>query len=418
MDSQEPALRAQDFHEALKDTASFGPIEVAFGNTILIGKAATLAMHLKGLIFIDDYQSLQYAAAELGISGIELQRVLQELEILDFISVIRNGSRISRIDIRVPEFRSGYEDLSRRWTDLSPTETEAAGIDVLSKLLTLPMTEKELQGLGISDQDLSIMQDVMKHGQLIQSQVLSGERLTFSPLAVDNNPAAYLRWSQIYKDDVGTVLNTLGSNQGLPLSSNLIQPSNAVNEAVATGVLMPVTVNGATGTEQFLFAPRGGLSPDRRIIMDKARAILASVRYGQNFAAGRPIKYPRAILQQLRDSKQFKRGHPDLESQYSLLVEKLIGVPIKTGSNRWNFKIQDTEENMSALNLAIDMLELGQTPTASINRDAQKALLTPRGYRGPITSRPRLTSQVAESPATRADIMRKLSNLSRGVVDA
>ncbi|MGA2667920.1 MAG: hypothetical protein ABSF32_03275, partial [Ignavibacteria bacterium] len=55
-------LRAQDFHESLKNTTTFGPKEVKFKKTILIGKAATLAMHLRGLLYIDIYEHLEYAA--------------------------------------------------------------------------------------------------------------------------------------------------------------------------------------------------------------------------------------------------------------------------------------------------------------------------------------------------------------------
>ena len=42
------ALRAQDFHESLKETRAFGPKDAYFEKTLLIGKAATLAMHFKG----------------------------------------------------------------------------------------------------------------------------------------------------------------------------------------------------------------------------------------------------------------------------------------------------------------------------------------------------------------------------------
>jgi hypothetical protein len=63
------SLRAQDFHEGLRDVKRFGPMERDLGNTLLIGKAATLASHLKGLLQVEDHTSLIYLAAELGISS-------------------------------------------------------------------------------------------------------------------------------------------------------------------------------------------------------------------------------------------------------------------------------------------------------------------------------------------------------------
>jgi hypothetical protein len=410
------ALRAQDFHEALKETTAFGPTEVHFGKTLLIGKAASLAMHFKGLPYIDDYNSLKYAAAELGIRALELPAVLHELEVVDFVSLVKSDDQIKRVDIRVPEFRNGYEELSNRWSELKPTETEQAGVSTLSNLLTLPIKESELANLGVSSTDLAVLKDVMEAGQLIRFQTVSGNRFIYSPLAVDSNPLPYLQWTTKHSDKVAELLKILTANQGLPLSASVISSNKVVEDAILTGVLMPVRIQGATGEQKFIFAPKGGLQPEERIIMDKARAILASVRYGQHFAAGRPIKYPRYILQQLRDYKRFKRGHPDLYSQYSLLTEKLIGKPVKESSDKWNFQIIETTENIQALDVAIDMLEIGESPTTQINLEARKALLGTHGYLGPTSARPRLAPTIEGSPETRADILEKMIKLGRGIV--
>jgi hypothetical protein len=416
VDRKNAALRAQDFQEALKETTVFGPTEVHFGKTLLIGKAASLAMHFKGLPYIDDYNSLQYAAAELGIRSLELPAVLHELEVVNFVSLVKSDDQIKRVDIRVPEFRNGYEELSTRWSDLKPTETEQAGVLTLNNLLTLPMKESELANLGVSSTDLAVLRDVMQAGQLIRFETVSGNRFLYSPLAVDSNPLPYLRWTTKHSDKVAELLKILTANQGLPLSAPAISSNKVVEDAILTGVLMPVRIQGATGEQKFIFAPQGGLQPEERIIMDKARAILASVRYGQNFAAGRPIKYPRAILQQLRDHKRFKRGHPDLNAQYSLLTEKLIGRPVEESSDKWNFEIIETSENMQALDIAIDMLEIGESPTTQINLEARKALLGSCGYLGPTSARPRLAPTIEGSAETRAEILKKIIELGRGIV--
>jgi len=138
MDSLLIGLRAQDFHESLKNTTTFGPKDVHYKNTLLIGKAAALAMHLRGLLYINNYTQLEYAAASLGISSLELPLVLDELEEVDFVSIVRLGSKIHRIDIRVPEFRSGYTDLGERLKLLKPSEVELASIHLLSKLYDGP----------------------------------------------------------------------------------------------------------------------------------------------------------------------------------------------------------------------------------------------------------------------------------------
>jgi len=419
MDSLLIGLRAQDFHESLKNTTTFGPKDVHYKNTLLIGKAATLAMHLRGLLYIDNYQQLEYAAASLGISSLELSTVLRELEVMDFISVAPSGDTIRRIDIRVPQFRSGYTELGERWKGLFPSEIEQASIALLDRLYKGPFEKTTLlSSMGLDETQESIMLDVMESGSLAATQTVEGQPLIYTPLAVDGNPTLYLQWAQSFPDEVANAIETLRNHQGLPLNDRLLTSNPALTAAISTGVLMPVEVNGATGEQHFVFAPHGTLTQEESIIMDKARAILSCVRYGQKFAAGTPIRDPRLILERLRDHKRFKRGHPDLLTQYGLLVEKLIGHPVDEGSGRWNFEIDDTEENIKALNVALEMLKHGETPSARISLEAQKALLNPSGYQGPISTRARmhLSKGIHSSPKTRADIIHTMADLTRGVI--
>lgn len=399
MDSLLIGLRAQDFHESLKNTSAFGPKDVHYKKTLLIGKAAVLAMHLRGLLYVKDYTQLEYAAASLGISSLELPTVLRELEEVSFISIVQAGSIIRRVDIRVPEFRSGYTDLGERLKQLHPSEIEQASIEILSKLYNGPSDKATLlNSTGLDNTQKSIMIDVMESGVLVATQTVEGQPLMYTPLAVDGNPTLYLKWAKKFPSEVAQVIETLKKYQGSPLNDLTISNNPALNDAISTGMLMPVEVIGSTGTQRFVFAPQGGLSQEENIILDKARAILACVRYGQKFAAGRPIKYPGLILERLRDYKRFKQGHP-----------------IDEGNGRWNFEIDDTEENMKALNVALEMLEYGVAPSAKIDLEAQKALLSSSGYQCPISTRLRLSKDIRSSPKTRAEIIHQMGNLVRGV---
>jgi hypothetical protein len=373
-------------------------------------------MHLRGLLYIQEYVQLEYAAASLGISSLELPGVLLELEEIDFISIVRSGDTIRRIDIRVPEFRSGYTDLGERWKQLKPSEIEEASVDTLNRLYAGPSEKSALlKSIGLDVTQESIMIDVMESGSLISKQTVDGLPLIYTPLAVDGNPSVYLQWAQKFPGEVANVMAILRANQGMSLKDRQLKRNTAFNDAVLTGVLMPVEVNGATGKQGFVFAPHGTLSPEENVIMDKARAIVSCVRYGQRFAAGRPIKYPRLIIERLRDRKRFKRSHPDLFSQYGLLAEKLIAHPFEEGSGRWNIQIDDTDENMKALDVSLEMIEHGESPSARIDLEAKKALLNSSGYQGPISTRMRLSKTMQSSPKTRAEIIRQMGNLVRGV---
>ena len=365
---------AQDFHESLRVTSVSGPKEVAFEHTLLIGKAACLAMHLKGLLYVDNLTQLKYVAASLGIPALELPAVIRVLEDVAFVSVVKSGEEIKRVECRIPEFRSGYEDLGERWLQLRPTEVERAGVSSLTELYRTPVLLPDFKAslTGLSKPDFAILKDVMQSGQLLNIQPVDGQQIVYTPLAVDGNPALYLQWVKRFPADVQSVMKTLLAHQGLALVDPRVAGSFSLTDAISTGVLMPVQVDGATGTQRFVFAPKGGLTPEERAILDKARAIVACVRYGQGFAQGRPIKYPRAILDQLRTYKTFRRGHPDLFTQYGLLVEKLIGHPVDEGRGHWNFRVSDTPENMKALDIASDMVEHGESPATHIDVEAQK----------------------------------------------
>jgi hypothetical protein len=417
MDKVQIALRAQDFHESLRVTSVFGPKEVAFEHTLLIGKAACLAMHLRGLLYVDNLSQLKYVAASLGIPALELPAVLRVLEDVAFVSVVKSGDEIKRVDCRIPEFRSGYDDLGERWQQLKPTEVERAGITSLADLYRTPASLADFKSSlgGLSKPDFAILKDVMQSGQLLNIQPVDGQQIVYTPLAVDGNPALYLQWVKRFPAEVQSVMKTLLDHQGLALVDPRVSGAPALTDAIGTGVLMPVQVNGSTGAQRFVFAPKGGLKPEERTILDKARAIVACIRYGQGFAHGRSIKYPRAILDQLRTYKTFRKGHPDLFTQYGLLIEKLIGHPVDEGGGYWNFRVNDTPENIKALDVAIEMMEHGESPTAHIDIEAQKALLTSDAYLSPISTRPKLATDVAASTETKAEMIRQIAKIARGM---
>lgn len=409
-------LRSQDYHESLRTVGTFMPKDVHFKKTLLIGKAASLAMHLRGLLYIDNYQHLEIAAVSLGIGSLELDLVLKQLEAVDFISVVRDSSdRIKRVDIRVPEFRSGYKDLGSRWTDLSPSEIEQAGVSALDTLYGGPRPSKMIKGmLGLGDSEYSMMSEVMEAGNLLVTQTVDGVPMSYTPLAIDGNHSAYLQWAKKFPKEVNTVVNALRTSQGTPLTNSLVQSNPALADAVHTGVLMPVQVSGSTGVQHFLFAPHGGLDKSERAVLDKARAIVSCVRYGQSFAAGRPIRNPQLIISTLRDKKKFSRGHPDLFAQYGLLVEKMIGTPVDEGGGRWNFQIHETPENMKALQVASEMIEHGDAPSTGLDLEAQKALLGPSNYFSPPSARPILAKQIAPSRESSAVMIREMAKMIRG----
>src|SRR5437870_3181301 len=134
MDAAAIGLRCQDFHDSLRNTVATPAKEVSFEQTLLIGKAASLAMHLRGLPLVANMTQLKYAASQLGIGSLELDAVLRELEVIDFVLVSKSSTGERQVVVRVPVFSSGYSILGERWKDSRPSEVEQAAVGALETL--------------------------------------------------------------------------------------------------------------------------------------------------------------------------------------------------------------------------------------------------------------------------------------------
>lgn len=412
-------IRAQEFHEGLKDIVNFPLKDMYLPKTMLVGKAATLATHLKGLDYVSDYQALIGLASQLGISGIELRRVLRELEEVDFATVIETNAEVKRLELRIPELRSGYEELGERWLQLRPDEIEQASISTLENIAFFPQKEAEIKSkLGLDDKDFDVVLTVGKSGLLIDRYTDEGGDILYSPLTVDEKPSALLTLAQQYPEDqIVQVLKRVQGYQGVPIEKLSEVNKNFASQAMRLGALCPVQITSGMPGKTFLFMPRGGLRREERVILEKARAILACVRYGEHYAQIRPIHFPLAILETLRDRKSFKRSRSDFPEQYGLLVIQQIGriEPDKWRSGFFNFHLIDTPENMLALNIAIELLQTGLSPTSKLEVDAFALLDVGGRFSGTLSTRAKLGREVTLSRETTRDYLQKLSKLIRGV---
>jgi hypothetical protein len=405
----------------LKDVTAFGPKEAHMQNTLLIGKAGSLASHLKGLNYVDDIKALTYLAAELGITGFELKYVLKELEEVDFATIVGTESKIKRIELRIPEFRDGYEDLGERWLQLKPTEIEHASIQVLETVASFPQKEELIKNkLGLDNKAFNTILTIGSTGALVDKyETEEDESILYSPLTVEEEPSALLSLAKKFPEDlIVTVLKEVQKQQGIPLTAMRVTDPNVVTEAVLLGVLCPIRITSGSQERTFLFTPKGRLRKEERVILEKARAILACVRYGEHYADVKKILYPKRILETLRDKKRFAYPRPDFPEQYGLLVTMQIGF-IEKDKRRpgfFNFFLHDTKENLHALDIAIDLLELGTSPKSKLEVDAKEFLSVGGTFSGTLPSRSKMGKGVSRSKGMARDILKEISKLARGVI--
>ncbi|TWA72913.1 hypothetical protein FBZ82_102515 [Azospirillum brasilense] len=420
IDNSVIAVRSQQFHEGLREFLAFGPKEVYLSNTILTGKAASLASHIKGIDYIKDVMALRYLAAELGIAGLELESVIRTLEEVDFVKVVGSARNPERLDVRVPELRSSYYELGEYWKTLKPTDAEAAAIILLESVSSFPQTYDQMKSsLGLDQPLLNTILDISKDGALVDTLVKGGERVLYSPLSTEGKPDAVLALCKRHPElEIVSAFEEVRSYQGLPLNAIKGASANVLKNGLRLGVLSPYTVKYAGVEHQFAFTPRGGLQPEEMIILEKARAILAGVRCGQHFAGNGKIKYPEAIIRTLINEKKFRYPRTDIPEQYSLLITKGIAriEPDRFRSGYWHLHFIDTPENIRAANLAIDMLGSGDIQTTQITVDAKDFFDISGSCLGTLPSRARLTKAPTVSDELQSAILVELSKIQMGIV--
>lgn len=410
IDNYTVGLRVLDIEHGFRETRPDGLVQTELGTSLLMGKALNLALHIRGFNVIKDYKGLSYAAAELGVNSTELPAVLAELQEIEWVRLVGSGRSIKRVEVLVPELRDGFEVVGQRWRDLSPTELEEASVLALAEAVIRPYSQITLNSeLGLSKALSETVLEVGEAGTFLRVYRLdTGERIVYSPLYGDSNPEKAVELVKKYGDQrVRTLIESVRNQQGLPVER--LKGDAFVREAIRSGLVMAPAVK----DKQFAFTPQQGLLPEETIILDKARAIVSCVRYGQNYAEITKIFSPKAIVDALISRKRLN-PHSEHLQQYGLLTKKGIGRVDKVPGDKWQFTIADTADNMKALQVAKDLLETGDAVSQNVDDAAQAKILNPSAsYSTPVSQRVRINRE-AKTKTADAATNKAISELIRG----
>jgi hypothetical protein len=149
-------------------------------------------------------------------------------------------------------------------------------------------------------------------------------------------------------------------------------------QAIKIGCLPTPSVHSSSGLKHFAFTPLEGVGKFEKGLLEKARAILACVRYGQHFASITRIADPLLILGALKTRKRIG-AHSEILKQYALLHKLGVGriSPDRSSPSRYTFHLIDTPENMKALEMAVQYLTIREPSRADSKLDSAKQLLLP-----------------------------------------
>ncbi len=405
LEDRQIGIRAQDIQTGLQDVDLRGSYSPELVNTRLVGMAERLAIHLRGseLISLDEpeeHSRFVASASFLGIDPLNLPRVIK---VLEEVGVVRNvqwqgGDRIARLEESVPYFGSLYELMGEYWREANPTEVETASVALLDRLALPPVSKEDaLSDLGLDQRALEGVVTIGQAGGYIKELVApsTGETLISSPLFWEENPEALFALLQKYSaPDIATAIKSVRMHQGYPVPSvdgpNVKRSDRIIAEAMAHGLLPTPAVTSTRGKKYFAFTPYVGgkiLIPVEKVILQKARALLSCVRYGEQYGAITRIRDPKALLEALRD-KRMIGPHTEIAMQYHTLAippAKVARIERVGSSGKFLLRLIDTEENLKALALACDMLEVGEVITERLVGERHGRLF-PQGMQEPLTT--------------------------------
>ncbi len=412
MDNHVIGIRLHDVNQGLV-VVSGGLVNRYYRSTKLMGAVAQISGLLAGQQQVG-YEKLLVAVGELSIDDSLMDKALDEMQQLDFVRVTRRISGNHTIDIKVPLVGNRYNDIGQRWKDLNPSEIEGIFLQLVNNLAATPRYRDEIYARhdirGTAEGD--IIKDVLTSASVLGSYISpsNGQEILFSPLYWEDNPEKISTLAGKHElEDVCKAIESVRSYQGLPEANVTDSVILSVSE---TGLLPVTTVNSSAGSKRFLFTPVQGIKKLDKSVLEKAFAIISSIRYGQHHAQITKLRYGAAdLLKILKDRKQIG-PHSEILGEYSPLVNLMVGRVVEGPSERYTFYLEDTDENMRALEIAIELASIGETvPRTKQLTAAAKLLLPPGTFREPARTRLNLRQSVkASDPA-----MKRISDIISGV---
>jgi hypothetical protein len=376
VDKKRIGLRVHEIEASL--AANIDPYSaelVEYVNTREIGRAARLAMLIRGMDVIKDKSHLaRIATSELKIDPTSFENVIR---ILKDAGLLRDGNvggrevwveNVSQVD-----FGSNYERLGEIWLLKKPSAKERASIFLLNRLIDMPSSLDDIPELGeLSGLDRKRVIEVAVNACFVDRiRLEKGRYLYYTPVLWDVDPKRLQDFLIKHGNSaLSTMVKNVSGQQGFDVTGKIGDP--LINDAIRSGVLPSHTIKSMGGPRTYSFTPYTGrmaTTTEEREILNRARAIVACLKYGSEAAVITRIRNKRVILSRLLDEGHGYRigPHSEIKDQYGILVTKGVGKVRKSGS-RYFFELIPSDENVRAGKVAEDFLASGKsTPEAAID---------------------------------------------------
>ncbi|MEY8413085.1 hypothetical protein AALB51_17850 [Lachnospiraceae bacterium 62-26] len=371
MDNKSIGIRSLDIQTGLyKYNDSI--LDLKIGETILIGKAASLASHLRGIQVIEDYEALKALAGKLGINATELHSVLEILNEIEYLRILGNKRKPSKIEVQITVFEDTYNLLGEKWRDDNPDEFEKKMLEIINELSQYKESERKIAlRYDLNQQDMELISHIGKNGGFLDSYSKDGNTYLFSPIYMEENPKKVMSFLDSFdKENVKSTLKLLESKPGYPIVNLTNVKDNIILGLMSNNILQTPAITASGGKVNFMFTPFTNTT-DKEMVRH-ARNVVSAVRYGEKFSQYSELHSPDIFLQRLLDRGYIgKTPHSDIEAQYGVLRDNGLGRIEEIGIGRYRFYLADTSYARDVVKLAKTMI----TEKSSFNPEIQRGII-------------------------------------------
>lgn len=382
MENMDIGIRALDMQTGLyKYNDSL--LDLKIGETMLIGKAASLASHLRGIQVVEDYDALKVLASKLGITSTELVTVLNILQEIELIRIVGSSRKPEKIEVLISVFEDAYQLLGEKWKDDNPDEFERKVVQLVNDLASKSIKMSALfDTYDLNQDDYGVITQIGGAGGFLDTFKSNDEEIVFSPIYMEENPKKILEMLNQYKDeDVQKALKLLKSKPGFPVKDLNNIENDVLVGLMSSNVLQTPAITASGGKVNFIFTPFTEV--EDKEMLRQARNVVSAVRYGEKFSKYSELRNPSLFLQILIERGFIgKTPHSDIEAQYGVLRDNGLGRIEEVGNNsgRYRFYLADTDYAKSVVKLAKRLIISQETFDPSLERGIIKDAWYERKY--------------------------------------
>jgi hypothetical protein len=407
-------IKIHDMHHGLiQSTGAIVETELDFLKTL--GASIQIATTIKDHETINDLKPFFAAAGELKIQRLIAKEALIHLEILGFVRLKWDTGKvnITRVDVVVPDLPKLYTDFGDYFTSENTSLLASNFVSLVDKLSLFPHKEKDIKSqLGISTQDFDCIKDIGTSTSLLDTYIspTDSQQVIYSPIYWEDNPSQIFSLMNKYSSTkLSTSLNKIKKYQGI--SGDNID-DDVLRDAITLGCFPTLSVNSTSGLKKFVFTPQMGVGKEEKVLLHKARVLLSSVRYGENFAGITKIFDPEKLINALA-GRGFLRGHSESLKQYESARNHGLVKLIPSVGDRYEVHFIDNDENKKAVNMALEMLQIGEASKIDNSNEIAKKILLPDPLSHPIQTRTHILQ--TESAGKSKSTIERINDLLRGV---